>query len=93
MRPDGVVHGVSMTLYDFLPSGNGYKVRLLLAQLGLPFTLVEKDNTVVTVPVAPNADVRIGNRAVPLSAIRRNMQATTIHEGDQPATTVQATRQ
>ena len=32
-----------MRLYDFLPSGNGYKVRLLLSQLGIPFTLVEKD--------------------------------------------------
>jgi glutathione S-transferase len=30
-------------LYDFLPSGNGYKVRLLLHQLALPFELVEKD--------------------------------------------------
>jgi glutathione S-transferase len=32
-----------LTLYDYLPSGNGYKVRLLLAQLRIPFTLVEKD--------------------------------------------------
>jgi glutathione S-transferase len=32
-----------MRLYDFLPSGNGYKVRLLLSQLHLPFELVEKD--------------------------------------------------
>lgn len=30
-------------LYDYLPSGNGYKVRLLLTQLGLPFEYVEKD--------------------------------------------------
>lgn len=28
-------------LYDFLPSGNGYKVRLLLTQLQIPFELVE----------------------------------------------------
>ena len=28
-------------LYDFLPSGNGYKVRLLLTQLEIPFELVE----------------------------------------------------
>jgi glutathione S-transferase len=32
-----------LTLYDYLPSGNGYKVRLLLSQLGLPFRLIEKD--------------------------------------------------
>jgi glutathione S-transferase len=28
-------------LYDFLPSGNGYKLRLLLTQLGVPFERVE----------------------------------------------------
>ncbi len=28
-------------LYDFLPSGNGYKVRLLLTQLQIPFTRIE----------------------------------------------------
>lgn len=28
-------------LYDFLPSGNGYKVRLLLTQLQIPFARVE----------------------------------------------------
>jgi glutathione S-transferase len=32
-----------LTLYDFSGSGNGYKVRLLLAQLGLPYELVECD--------------------------------------------------
>lgn len=30
-------------LYDFLPSGNGYKVRLLLTQLEIPFERVEMD--------------------------------------------------
>jgi glutathione S-transferase len=32
-----------LTLYDYLPSGNGYKVRLLLRLLGQPFELVERD--------------------------------------------------
>ncbi len=32
-----------ITLYDYLPSGNGYKVRLLLSHLGMPFRLIEKD--------------------------------------------------
>jgi glutathione S-transferase len=32
-----------MRLYDFLESGNGYKVRLLLAQLGIPFERFEMD--------------------------------------------------
>ncbi len=26
-------------LFDYLPSGNGYKVRLVLHRLGLPFEL------------------------------------------------------
>jgi len=30
-----------LRLYDFLPSGNAYKVRLLLTQLGVPFERVE----------------------------------------------------
>ncbi|MBE9177221.1 glutathione S-transferase family protein [Oculatella sp. LEGE 06141] len=30
-------------LYDFRPSGNGYKVRLLLTQLGIPFEFIELD--------------------------------------------------
>lgn len=32
-----------MKLYDFLPSGNGYKIRLLLSQLQVPFELIEVD--------------------------------------------------
>ena len=32
-----------LILHDYLPSGNGYKVRLLLHQLGVPFRLVEHD--------------------------------------------------
>ena len=30
-----------MRLYDFLPSGNGYKIRLLLTQIGMPFERIE----------------------------------------------------
>ena len=30
-------------LYDYLPSGNGYKVRLLLTQLGMAFERIDKD--------------------------------------------------
>ena len=32
-----------ITLYDYLDSGNGYKVRLLLTQLRIPFRYVEVD--------------------------------------------------
>lgn len=32
-----------MKLYDYLPSGNGYKCRLLLHQLGIPYQRIELD--------------------------------------------------
>jgi glutathione S-transferase len=32
-----------LRLYDYLPSGNGYKVRLLLTQLEIPFQFIERD--------------------------------------------------
>lgn len=34
-----------LRLYDFLPSGNGYKIRLLLTQIGMPFERIEVDIT------------------------------------------------
>ena len=34
---------MALRLYDYLSSGNGYKVRLLLAQLEVPFERVERD--------------------------------------------------
>jgi glutathione S-transferase len=34
---------VTLRLHDYLPSGNGYKVRLLLTQLGVPFERIEYD--------------------------------------------------
>jgi len=54
-------------------------------------TLVEKDGTVVTIPVATNADVRYKGVPVLLARLRRGMTATTIREGTAPATTVVAT--
>ena len=34
---------MTLRLHDYLPSGNGYKVRLLLTQLGMPFERIEYD--------------------------------------------------
>src|SRR5215813_1730213 len=34
---------MTWTLYDYLPSGNGYKCRLAMHQLEKPFRLVHKD--------------------------------------------------
>ena len=34
---------MTLRLHDYSDSGNGYKVRLLLAMLGAPFELIEYD--------------------------------------------------
>ncbi len=34
---------MSFVLYDYLPSGNGYKCRLVMKALGMPYELVQKD--------------------------------------------------
>ena len=40
----GSVSNVTMIkLYDYLPSGNGYKIRLLLTRLAIPFERIELD--------------------------------------------------
>jgi hypothetical protein len=54
-------------------------------------TLLEKDGTTVTVPVAPNADIRFRGRSVPFKRIQRALGAVaiTIRQGDQPAQAVQ----
>src|SRR5512134_3633943 len=52
-----------MRLYDYLSSGNGYKVRLVLHQLGVPFELVlldiDKGETRTKAFLAKNPNGRI----------------------------------
>ena len=55
-------------------------------------TLVEKDGTVVPVPVAPTAAVTLAGRSVPLTRLKRGFTATTVRDGAASASTVIATR-
>ena len=56
-------------------------------------TLLERDGTLVTVPVSPTADIRLGSVTVPLSRLRRGFTATTVRDGSTAAaSTVLATR-
>ena len=55
-------------------------------------TLLERDGSLVTIPVAPTAAITIGGRPASFSALRRGMVATVIRDGDAPATEVRATR-
>jgi hypothetical protein len=55
-------------------------------------TVLERDGTLATVPIAPDADVSLNGRTVLLRALRRNMIVTTVRLGDEPAETVVAAR-
>ena len=55
-------------------------------------TLLEKDGTTVTVPVASTADVTLAGRTVPLTRLRRGFVATTVRDGAASASIVVATR-
>jgi hypothetical protein len=54
-------------------------------------TLRELDGTVVTIPIAPTAQVRLDNRLAGYAQLRRGMQAIVIRDGDAPASRVVAT--
>ena len=55
-------------------------------------SVLERDGSVVTIPVAPSAAITIAGIPAPFSALRRGMVATVIRDGDAPATEVRATR-
>jgi hypothetical protein len=55
-------------------------------------TLLEKDGTTVTVPVASTANVTLGGVTVPLTRLRRGFVATTVRDGAAAASIVVATR-
>jgi hypothetical protein len=57
-------------------------------------SVLERDGTVVAIPVADSAEVHVGARIVPAARLRRfvGALATTIRDGDQPASIVQVTR-
>ena len=54
-----------LKLYDYLESGNGYKVRLLLHQLGRPFERIELD-ILAGETRTPGFLAKNGNGRVPL---------------------------
>ena len=55
-------------------------------------TLLERDGSLVPIPVSPTATIKISGQPASFSALRRGMLATVIRDGDAPATEVRATR-
>ena len=80
-----VVHQDATGVHDYLLDRG--RIRNVTAD---SLTLLERDGTVVTIAVAPTADVRFKGRRVSLTALRRGMVATTVREGEAAAHIVQA---
>lgn len=55
-------------------------------------SVLERDGSLVPIPVAPAAAITIGGRPAAFSALRRGMVVTVIRDGDAPATEVRASR-
>ena len=55
-------------------------------------TLLERDGTLVPIPVAATAAITLNGRPVGYAALRRGMVATVIRDGDAPANEVRAAR-
>jgi len=55
-------------------------------------SVLERDGSLVTIPVAPTASITIGGRPTVFSALRRRMVVTVIRDGDAAATEVRAFR-
>ena len=53
-------------------------------------TLRERDATVVTIAVAPDASISVNGRSASFSALRRGMVVTVVRDGDAPAGEVRA---
>ena len=53
-------------------------------------SLLERDGSVVSIAVAPNAAFTFNGRPITFSALRRQMVATVIRDGDNPAIEVRA---
>jgi hypothetical protein len=53
-------------------------------------TMLERDGTLATIPVAGGADVRLSGRKVRLQRLRRGMEAETVRDGEAPAFIVHA---
>lgn len=71
-----------------------YRVDRGLIRAKSPGTLsvLERDGSLVTIPVAPTAAITVGGRPALFSSLRRGMVVTVIRDGDAPANEVRAIR-
>lgn len=55
-------------------------------------SVLERDGSLVPIPVAPAAAITIGGQPAAFSALRRGMVVTVVRDGDAPASEVRASR-
>ncbi len=79
LKEDGVVHDYRIDSGRVQAAGAG------------SITLLERDRSLVTLRVAPTAEIQLNGRPAGLQALRRGMRALTIREDDGPATTIRVT--
>ena len=84
-----VVTNEAGTVHDYRVDRGKIQV---IARASLSLTLLERDGTLVTVPVASTANVTLNGLAVPFARLRRGLTATTVRDGSESASIVQATR-
>ena len=84
-----VVTNEAGTVHDYRVDRGKIQV---IARASLSLTLLERDGTLVTVPVASTANVTLNGLTVPFARLRRGLTATTVRDGSASASIVQATR-
>ena len=55
-------------------------------------TIRERDGSIVTIPYATTARIRLNGRPAGLAALRRGMMVLTVRDGDGPAERIEVTR-
>jgi hypothetical protein len=84
-----VVTNEAGTIHDYRVDRGKIQV---IARASLTLTLLERDGTLVTVPVTSTANITLNGVTVPFSRLRRGLTATTVRDGAASASIVQATR-
>jgi len=84
-----VVTNEAGTIHDYRVDRGKIQV---VARASPSLTLLERDGTLVTVPVDPSANVTLNGVTVLFSRLRRGFTATTVRDGSAAASIVQATR-
>ena len=84
-----VVTNEAGTIHDYRVDRGKIQI---VARASPSLTLLERDGTLVTVPVDPSANVTLNGVTVLFSRLRRGFTATTVRDGSAAASIVQATR-